>query len=190
MKEGARAIGFDDGPFTFDDARVPVVGVVMRGATYVEAVLTAEVDVDGVDATSALTDLLAASRHTSALHLVFLDGASVGGFNIIDMDALHAATGLPVVSVTAGAPDRTKVEETLVKHFPDWEARLATLDAQWPRPFPTAGKDLHVASVGLSRAEVADALARFTVHGLTPEPIRVAHLIATALAEGESRGQS
>ena len=56
MKAQVRVLGLDDAPFRFGDARVPVVGVVVRAPNYVEGVLTASVAVDGMDANDVLAE--------------------------------------------------------------------------------------------------------------------------------------
>ena len=46
MKPQFRVLGIDDGPFTFEDRTVPVIGVVVRKG-YVDAVMRTGVMVDG-----------------------------------------------------------------------------------------------------------------------------------------------
>jgi hypothetical protein len=47
---------------------------------------------------------------------------------------------------------------------------------------------VYIQRVGLSPEEAAAVIRRFSVNSNIPEPIRVAHLIAGALATGQSRG--
>lgn len=188
MKPEIRTVGFDDGPFTFDDGRVPVVGVVARGAGYVEGVLHDEVAVDGADATGTLARMLEDSRHLDGLKAVLVDGVALGGFNVVDLTALHEAVETPVVSVARGEPDREAIREALQDHFDDWEDRLAVIDDHWPEPVDVGDGTLSVHAVGLDEDEIPALLARTTARGLLPEPLRLAHLISTALVEGESSG--
>jgi endonuclease V-like protein UPF0215 family len=46
-----------------------------------------------------------------------------------------------------------------------------------------------VQRVGLTVAQAAAVVERLAIHGRIPEPLRVAHLIAGALARGASRGR-
>lgn len=188
MKPDARVLAFDDGPFTWDDATVPVVGVVARGAAYVEGVLRTEVAVDGDDATDALAAALERSRWRGQVRAVLLDGIALGGFNVVDLDALHDRLRVPVLTVTQGEPDLPAMEAALRAHVPDAERKIDLLRRHAPRTYRTEGKPLAVRAVGLDERDVPALLAATTVRGLVPEPLRLAHLIATAYAEGESRG--
>ena len=66
MKEQVRVLGIDDAPFSFDDGRVPIVGVVVRLPGYVEGVMTSEVAVDGDDADRAIIDMVLRSAWPKA----------------------------------------------------------------------------------------------------------------------------
>ena len=47
---------------------------------------------------------------------------------------------------------------------------------------------LFVSIAGASTDDVVELLHGSTVQGVDPEPLRLAHLIATALVKGESKG--
>lgn len=190
MKDEVRTVGFDDGPFDFDDGAVPVVGVVMRGSSYVEAVLHDEVAVDGADATDTLAGALSDSRYLDGLKAVLVDGVALGGFNVVDLTRLSEAVDTPVVSVARGSPDRGDIREALRAHFDDWEERMAVIDEHWPTTLSLGEGEVSVHAVGLDDEEVPELLAASTARGLLPEPLRLAHLISTALVEGESSGQA
>src|SRR3989304_5305419 len=113
MKAQSRILGVDDAPFRFTDEHVPVVGVVVRAPSYVEGVLTTRVHVDGADATEALASAINRSRYRRGLALALLDGAALGGFNVVDIDALHDSTGVPVATVTREKPDLEAMERGL-----------------------------------------------------------------------------
>ncbi|HLF24024.1 MAG TPA: DUF99 family protein, partial [Burkholderiales bacterium] len=67
MKPQARVVAFDDGPFDFEDETVDAIGVVARGADYIEGILRFPVRVDGTDATSEIADAVLGSRHREGL---------------------------------------------------------------------------------------------------------------------------
>ncbi|MCJ2532156.1 MAG: DUF99 family protein, partial [Candidatus Thermoplasmatota archaeon] len=104
MKEHVRVLGLDDGPFSFGDRTVAVVGVVVRIPAYVEGVLVTEVEGDGTDATARIVDALRNSRFREGLALVMIDGIALGGFNLVDIQAVYAQTGVPVMTVTRKEP--------------------------------------------------------------------------------------
>lgn len=190
MKPQVRVLGVDDAPFDFDDATVMVVGALMRGATYLEAVLRTEVAVDGLDATDRLADLVVDSRYLDQVKALLLDGIALGGFNVVDVEGLHDRTGLPVVTVTRRRPDLDAMRDALKARFDDWQDRWDLVRRGDLFEVATDHAPLHVKAVGLDRDEVADLLARTTVRGALPEPLRVAHLVAAGVATGESRGRA
>ncbi len=158
----------------------------MRGATYVEGVVSGNVTVDGADATTVLRSILTASRFTGQLHAVLLDGITLGGFNVVDPRVLHEDLDVPVVTVTRGEPDRRGIRDTLREHVDAWEDRWEVLDACWPEPLATRDGTVSVHAEGMDREEVPELLERTTARGLMPEPLRVAHLVASAWTQGES----
>ncbi len=183
-----RVVGIDDAPFSFRDAETEVVGVVVRAPAYVEGVMMTRVAVDGRDADARLAVMIGRSRFRDNLALVLLDGAALGGFNVVDLDALHKSAGVPVATVTAKEPDPGSMEKALRARFEDADERLAVLRRHKLSRVETAHKPLYVACVGMGIRDLADAIRRCTVRGALPEPLRIAHLVATAIKKGESRG--
>src|SRR3989442_3034655 len=127
MKAKSRFLGIDDAPFRFSDEAVPVVGVVVQAPSYVEGVMTTLAEVDGRDATDRIAAMVASSRYRAGLAMLMLDGTAVGGFNVVDVDALHANIDRPVVTVTRKKPDLAAIETALRRRFDDWEERLELL---------------------------------------------------------------
>ena len=190
MKTKSRFLGIDDAPFRFDDAEVPVVGVVVQAPAYIEGVLTTRAHVDGRDATERLSAMVRRSRYRAGLSMVFVDGTAVGGFNVIDIDELSEAAGVPVVTVTRRKPNLDAILAALKRKFDDWEDRWQVMRRHGIEEAPTKHRPLYVTYVGAERAKVREALSLTTVRGALPEPLRVAHLIAAGIVRGESRGRA
>lgn len=190
MKAKSRFLGIDDAPFRFSDQTVPVVGVVVQAPSYIEGVLTTLATVDGIDATDRIATMVRTSRYRAGLAMVLIDGTAVGGFNVIDVDALHAAIERPVVTVTRRKPDLAAMERALRRRFDDWEERLRVIRRHEVEAIRTTHGSVWVTYVGVNRAEVQEALALTTIRGALPEPLRVAHLIAAGIMRGESRGRA
>src|SRR3989304_9311570 len=127
MKPKSRFLGIDDAPFRFSDETVPVVGVVVQAPSYIEGVPTTIAEVDGRDATERIATMVAGSRYRAGLAMVMLDGTAVGGFNVVDVDALRARVERPVVTVTRQKPNLPAIETALPRPFGDWEDRLAPM---------------------------------------------------------------
>jgi len=190
MKAQGRLLGIDDAPFRFGDAETEVVGVVVRAPNYVEGAMTTRVAVDGRDATEKLAAMLQRSRFREVVTLVLIDGAALGGFNVVDIHALHEDIKIPVATVTRDEPDAAAIEKALRARFPDAEERLSILHRQKLFTVETAHKPLYVSCAGMGPREVADSIQKCTVRGAIPEPIRIAHILATAIKKGESRGRA
>ena len=123
FKPEIRILGFDDSPFKRTDKRVAVIGVIYRGGSFLDVVLKAEVQVDGLDATKKLIKLLNGSRHKPQLKVLMFDGIAFGGFNIIDIKELYRRTGLPIIVINRKHPDIKSVKEALKNNFKDFRKR-------------------------------------------------------------------
>jgi endonuclease V-like protein UPF0215 family len=180
--QALRAIGFDDGPFTRSGPRpVAVAGVVCAGTRF-EGMVLGTVRRDGRDATRVLTGLLRGGKFLPQLHLVLVDGITLGGFNVVDLEALAAALGRPCVAVMRRPPDLAAVERA-VRALPGAERRLALLR----RAGEVHRRGRFVFQVrGAGPEETAEALEAITDRGAVPEPLRLAHLVASAVVRGQS----
>jgi hypothetical protein len=190
MKPHARVLGIDDGPFSFGDVRAPLVGAVVRLPNYVEGVMARSVAVDGKDANDVIAEMLATSRYRDGLKLAILDGAALGGFNVVDIGELAERAGVPFATVTRDKPDMAKIDAALRANFDDWKERLAVLRKRKLSKLDTGHKPLHVACAGIEFGEASEIIRASIVRGALPEPLRIAHLIAAAVAKGESRGRA
>jgi endonuclease V-like protein UPF0215 family len=176
--------GFDDAPFARDHrGDVLVVGTVYSGLR-LECVLSGRVRRDGVNSTGTLIELVTRSRHKAHLQLVMLQGIAFAGFNVIDLQRLHAALGVPVMTVVRKAPDMKAIKRALLH-------KVGGGKRKW-RLIEQAGTvervhNVYVQRVGLSPSQAHDVIERYAVNSALPEPLRVAHLIAGGMVLGESR---
>ncbi len=197
LKPESRIVGFDDSKFAFSDELVHVFGVVTRANGYVEGAMHDQVHVDGNDATEVLIQLVLRSRYRKQLRLILTDGIAMGGFNIIDIEKLNKMTGIPVIAVTRSKPDLEAMKKAMTYHFDDWEERFKTI-AKGTIHELDLGKDghkpIHIKSWGLdddTDAELVGSYVRASIiRGAYPEPLRLAHMISTALTSGESKGRA
>jgi endonuclease V-like protein UPF0215 family len=190
MKTQVRVLGIDDSPFKFQDKRTEVIGVVMRLPSYIEGVLRSQVEVDGTDACENLGDMINSSRYKDQLKLIMMDGVALGGFNVVDIEKLYNMINLPIITVTREEPDLKSIESALKEHFEDWEERLDIIKSGKLHRVETQHKPIYVKFTGIGLEEVEEILRLSTVLGAIPEPIRVAHLIATGIVLGESHGRA
>lgn len=185
VKPEIRVLGVDDGVFTpHVEAWVPVVGVVFRGGYWFDGVMHTKIAVDGFDASEKIASMVTNSPHCRQLRVIMLNGITFGGFNVVDIKALNAETGLPVVAVTREKPNLAEIREAL-KHLPKSEERWsAVLNAGELVEVATRhGKKRIYAHVAGISAENARRVLRLTsTRSNVPEALRVAHLIASGLS--------
>ncbi len=190
MKPQVRVMGIDDAPFSFEDQRVEVVGAMVRVPSYLEGILLSDVQVDGEDATERVCDMISRSRFKEGLALIMVDGVAFGGFNVVDIEAMYESLSIPVATVTKKQPDIQSMERALRARFSDWRERLEIIKRSTLHRVRTPHKPLYVHAVGMVMQDVKELIGRSTVRGALPEPLRIAHLIATAIKVGESKGSS
>ena len=186
FKKEIRVIGIDDSPFNkFKDKKILVVGVVMRGGSWIDGILSTKVDVDGNDSTKNLIEMINKCKFKPQLQCIFLDGIAVGGFNIVDVKELSKKTSLPVVVVIRRMPDIKNIKKTLIKIKKQQKIKL----------IQKAGNvvqigDIFVQLTGIDSEQAKKILKIVCTRSLIPEPLRLAHLIASGIVLGESRGRA
>lgn len=174
-------MGVDDGAFARSDRDAPIAAVVVSAPTYVEAIRTGRVRVDGTDGTSRVARLVRALGPLDGIRALLLDGAVLGGFNVLDLDILYRRLGLPVVALTRRPPEFDRIHAALKKWFPqDRGRRWRRLTAHRLFRVPTPGRPIWATAVGCPRADAIRLVRRTTVRGYWPEPLRLAHLVASA----------
>lgn len=187
FKSQIRIIGWDDEAFVkgLKPQKVRLVGAVIRGGDYLDGVLSTHVGYDEMDSTDKITDSVNSSRHKEQLRAIMTDGISFAGFNLVDIHELNKKTGLPVIVIQRKKPD---VEEFLKaqERFGNFQERKRIVEK--------SGKFFRLEKVwfqfsGIAESEAREIISLSTTHGNIPEPLRIAHLMASGLS-GESRGRA
>ena len=192
MKNHARVCGIDDSPFEFGNrnAKADLIGAIVRIPSYLEGVLRFEVAVDGDDATSAIVRALSNSRFLDQIKAVMIDGVSLAGFNVVDIARLSGELDMPVITVTRDRPDMDSIRAALSKYFEDWEKRFATISSLPVIEMRTEHNPVFISFAGSTEEKATELVRKTTVRGAIPEPIRMAHIIASGLVKGESKGKA
>jgi uncharacterized protein len=181
-KAHPRVVGVDGGPFRRDSHRAGVAFVVCSLPDRVDGVFATDVAVDGADATRRIAAAIRASGHWQGIRAVLLDGVTVGGFNVVDLDGLARSLGRPVIAVTRQPPDLAAVDAALRTYFPRDRGRRSRLVHARPLfRVSVRGGSLMVAVAGARQADAAALVRRSIREGRWPEPLRLAHLVARAL---------
>lgn len=186
VKKEIRVIGIDDSPFNkFNDSKVLVVGVVMRGGSWIDGILSTKVTVDGDDSTKEIIEIINKCKFKPQLQCIFLDGIAVAGFNVVDAKELNEKTKLPVIIIIRRKPDIEKIKNTLIKINKKNKIKL----------IEKAGNVIQVDNIfvqltGIELEQARKILKVVCTRSLIPEPIRLAHLIASGVTVGESKGRA
>jgi endonuclease V-like protein UPF0215 family len=190
MKQQIRILGIDDSPFKFGGGKALVVGALVRIPNYLEGVMKSEVTVDGTDSTETIIRMVSGSRFRDQIKLIMIDGIALAGFNVIDLKRVYSSLDIPVLTVTRDKPDFDKMKAALMKYFEDWNERYSLITKFMLKEIHTEYKPLYACGIGMDWAEFEELVRKSTVRGVVPEPIRMAHLIASAIVRGESYGRS
>jgi len=185
FKPEIRIIAWDDCSFRYRTKKVLLVGAIYRGGSFMDGLLSTQITKDGLDATKKIIEAVNKSRHYDQLSVIMLDGITFGGFNVVDVKHLAKQTKMPVIVIMRKKPDMKKFLDAL-KKFPGFARRKMIVKR--------AGKiheykNIFYQKYGISGRDCEQILRITCIRSNIPEPIRVAHLIASGLS-GESRGRA
>jgi uncharacterized protein len=179
-------LGVDDAPFEKHQARtVPIIGVLMEGNDLVEGVALAQFPVDGEDATSFLAHWIAGLRWHPSIQAVVFGGITLAGLGIIDLEALAQELRLPTLAVTRRSPAQSRISTALSAAGLAHRQSIADRSPQAFRAAP----GLYLAFAGTSPDRARSLIQATLRKSRMPEPLRMAHLIGSALERGQSRGR-
>ena len=186
MKKEIRVLGIDDSPLPkIKRGKTLVIGTVFRGGTSIDGILSTMVNIDGHDSTDKLIKMVNSCKFKPQLQCILLDGIALGGFNIIDIKKLNKKTGIPVIVVIRKYPDFRKIKSALIKLKKEKKFKL--LERAGP---VTKIQDIFIQLKGLTLEKAKEILRITCTRSNIPEPIRIAHLIAAGIVNGESRGRA
>jgi len=177
---------------------VLVVGALVRPSSfegfYLEAVLSTSVKKDGLDATVKIIAMIKSSRFSRQVNYIITQGTVLAGLNPINIKKISEALSVPVLSVVRDRPNKKRFL-TAVRKLPNAERIIKELEAngeiyKYERCIRAVNyhrcKTLYYYLAGMGRKE-AEELIRFSTYmGNIPEPVRIAHVIASGVSRGES----
>jgi endonuclease V-like protein UPF0215 family len=184
IKPEIRVLGVDDGVFVpHQKGLALVVGVVFRGGYWLDGVMHTSVEVDGLDATDKVISMVLGSPHHKQLRVIILNGVTFAGFNVVNLEKLTEETRLPVITVTRERPNFGEIHGAL-KNLSDGEERWKLI-REAGEPFEVCtrrrGERIYVQASGVSREDAERILRLTSTRSNIPEPLRVAHLIASGI---------
>ena len=174
-------MGVDDGPYIRGSEYTGIIMTIWRLDGYLDGVLASRITTDGDDSAAVIGDALVGSRFRDQVRCIISDGGCLGGFNVLDMDQLNGITSLPVITASDEGPDPASFEKALMASGLDREIRLRAIGAHPPFALDLPDGICYVRSCGLTDSEAGSVVRRCILRGRMPEPVRIAHMIASSM---------
>ncbi len=192
LKPEIRILGIDDSPFNYDDKKVLCVGTIYRGGNYLDGLISFKIKKDGLDATEKIIKSIDKDKYEQ-LQYIMIDGITLAGFNIVDINKIYQKNKLPVIVIIRKKPDIDKFLKAIEKTHRKQDAKKKKELVE------KAGKiykikinqhNIYLQLAGLDLTKAKQLLLLTCLHSNIPEPIRVSHLIASGIVKGESHGSA
>ncbi|MHA2203572.1 MAG: endonuclease dU [Candidatus Hodarchaeales archaeon] len=183
VKSKTPIIGIDDGGFdrfSKEDIIIPVFGVIMKGAAYVDGIIQCHLKKDDSLATSIISKMILESPHKYQLKTILLQGITIAGFGVLDIVSLYEITGIPVIVILRKYPDYPGIKFALEKAFPSDKERWQSIKLAGE---PLKVQDdplLFLQMAGIHPKDAFLLIKKCTAIGTIPEALRIAHFIGAS----------
>jgi endonuclease V-like protein UPF0215 family len=189
IKPEIRILGIDDS--SLHNEQVMIIGAFFRGGEWLDGVLRSDIAKDGDDATDTIIRMVTESKHFGQVRVLMFDGITYAGFNVVDIKTIYETTGIPCIVVMRECPDFDRIRSAL-EYLPDpgtrWE--LIRKAGNINKVLTREGENpIFIQHCGINLEDAKEIVQLSATHSNIPEPLRVAHLIATGIVCGESTGK-
>lgn len=180
----ARVQAFDDGFFPPAykglKGKTVLVGIEVLGFSVLKISWKC-VAIDGRECSRTIVEQ---SKAMGRPDLILLDGITYAGFDVVDPEEVHAHASAPVITVQQYRLNLDRVRKALFDNFADADERFRVIErvAGKFQYLDTPWKTIQYCAVGISQERAREYLARAMVYSPVPEPLRVAHAIASSLS--------
>lgn len=184
LRNSLRTLGVDDGyfPLTYKK-RVgkTILTTVACDGVKVSDIRITSVTVDGLDATESVVRCL--KSLSSKYLVVFLDGVTYAGFNVVDPEAVYRETSIPAITIFRHRLNLNAVIAALKNNFSDWLDRYLVIKKVYDNSHEvrTPKGLLTLSCYGISLEEAHKLTVELQVLSYYPEPLRLADIIASGL---------
>ncbi len=187
IKPQIRVLAIDDSALI--NEKVMIIGTFFRGGGQLDGVLRSELTKDGMDATEIIIQMIKNSKYYAQIRVIMLDGVTYAGFNPVDIKRLYDETDIPVIVFMRACPDFEKIKSAL-EHLPETEKRWEMLRRAGKVYKIAQENPVFIQFIGIDKESAVEIVRLTSTHSNIPEPLRVAHLIATGVVLGESAGKA
>ena len=143
------------------------------------------IKIDGLDASAQLSYI---ARHLSSncppnrVEAVFLDSITIGGFNIVSPPTISRAANAPVLILYKRMPNLSRIADAVIHTQYSWLRMRVINLLSATQEVQTRLGPLYVVSWDLPMRRVRSIIERYQLHARIPEPLRIAHYIASAIS--------
>lgn len=175
---------YDDGyfPISYKGGRgsTYVVGVEVRNGFYPLKIAWSLVRVD----MNTTTQIISEISKTMNGSIILLDGITYAGFDVINPLYLYTSTGKGVITVIQYPLNLERIESALRRHFQDWRERYSIIKEVYTRAnlLETPWRAIRLFTCGVSFNDAARILNSTCIYSPIPEPLRLAHKVASGIS--------
>ncbi len=187
LKSGARFVAFASGPLGKEKLAATgttlVIGVVAKKES-IEGILSFSVAVNGTDATESIIKAIKLSRFGSQIRVVVLNGIALAGLNVVNIGEL-AKNGFEVMVITRHKPRPSKLLYAL-KMFSKKSGKQVGERIEIVKEFAKK-KPERISGFYIQSTMQKSDYMQICNHAISA--LRLAHLIASGISKGESKGR-
>jgi endonuclease V-like protein UPF0215 family len=189
LDQSLRTLGVDDGYFPTSykksNKKTLLALVECRDLTITKVKLSL-ITIDGLDGTEVLLKNIESLKNK--YRVIFLDGVTYAGFNIIDPEEIYNKTLIPVITVFKHRLNLNLVKEALMKNFNDWLVRYSVIERTYNKSYEitTPKGNLIISLTGIDIHEAYNIIVRLQNISQYPEPLRLADIVASGLTKNTS----
>ena len=161
-----------------------LAGVVMRSDMIIDGLAIGAMKVSGSDSTNAVVEMFSNLRRND-INAIMISGSVLSLYNVLDLDLIFSKLKLPVLalSFSKSSSDLARnIRERFPKIVAEKKIELLEKLGESEKITLDTGYAVFVRSSGINGTNAKRLLDKFTLQGSSPEPIRVARLLAKAIA--------
>ena len=179
-KNGMRGLTIAES-FRQDSQKSVLAGIVVSNDFVIDGFVLGGATIKGDDATDEIISMYAKLDRNDISFLI-ISGLVISLYNMVDVKKISNTIDIPVIGVTYS--DSGTLDETIKNHFPDdYDKKIIEYRKIGVREKISlkTGNDLFVRYEGCTSTECKQLLDRITPTGPTPEPLRIAQLLAKTI---------
>ena len=190
-------MAFDDGQHSKEDLakysskldivpKTPLVGVTSQGIQLLH-VSFGNIEIDGTDSTEEIIRLYEENPYKNEIRLIMIDSPTLGGFNPPNPFEIFERTKIPLILLPDKKP-KSVISEVYGKVFPEREdvikilknlPKLESLNVSINQDSKIS-REIFFHLIGITKNEIVDLLNYLSEFSAIPEPLRLAHIIASS----------